>query len=151
MRVQSLSQDIVLQGRASSTVLHESPPFIGLWRMLRVCPCTPPSQSAVHLDHPDHSDISQFTGHLIWLHFLDRVSSGHWSPQLSGGTTTFLPICCQPPQAYGSEGSGQLSSQDTEHSDGIHASTSQSLIDAEGHVVLLSSTELRTTIKAHIS
>jgi len=148
---QSRSQDIVLHGRASSTVLHICPPLDGLVKMLRVCPCTPPSQSAVHFDQPDHSDMSQLTGHFNWLHFLNRAKSGHLRPQLSGGTTIFRVICCQPPHEYGSRGSGQASSQETEHSLGTHASKSQSSIDADGHTVLVSRTALRTTIIAHIS
>merc|ERR1719456_2190170 len=98
---------MVLQGRDSSTVLQEVPPCIGLARMSRVRDSKPPSQSAVHFDQPDHSDISQLTGHLFWLHFLVRPNSGHLSPHSSGGETTTLRLmCCQPPQVYTSVASG---------------------------------------------
>jgi len=40
---------------------------------------TPPSQSAVHFDQPDHSDITQSTGHFFWLHFFVRCRAGHQS------------------------------------------------------------------------
>merc|ERR1740138_1192542 len=95
-RVQSRSQDMVLQASVSSAVLQESPPFIGFVIKERVRERTPPSQSAVHLDQPDHSDITQSTGHFFWLHFAVRLKAGHLSPHSSGGSTTILRLMtCQ--------------------------------------------------------
>merc|ERR1719446_1120195 len=104
-RRQSRSQDMVLQASVSSAVLQARPPFFGLTIRERVRERTPPSQSAVHLDQPDHSDISQSIGHFFWLHFLVRPNSGHRSPQSGrgsavGSTTTLRLMCCQPPQVY---------------------------------------------------
>jgi hypothetical protein len=56
---------MVLHASVSSAVLHEIPPFFGFTISERVRERTPPSQSAVHFDQPDHSDISQSTGHFF--------------------------------------------------------------------------------------
>merc|ERR1719420_482449 len=67
---QSRSQDIVLHGTVSMTVLQDMPPFFGFTRMLRVRDLVPPPHSSrVHAEYRDHSDSTQSTGHLIWLHF----------------------------------------------------------------------------------
>merc|ERR1719473_127013 len=63
-RVQSRSQDPVLQGLPSLTALQPFPPFFGFVRIERVRSSTPPSQSLEHFDQPDHLDIKQSTGHL---------------------------------------------------------------------------------------
>merc|ERR1719329_573538 len=63
--LQSRSQDMVLQASVSSLVLQAKPPFFGLVTRLRVCERTPPSQSAVHFDQPDHSDMTQSTSHFF--------------------------------------------------------------------------------------
>merc|ERR1719230_2077380 len=118
-RVQSRSHDMVLHASVSSAVLQAKPPFFGLTMSERVRERTPPSQSAVHLDQPDHSDISQSTGHFFWLHFIVRPNCGHRSPHSSGGwTTTLRLMCCQPPHVYTSVGSGtagHVSSHSTVH------------------------------------
>merc|ERR1719313_2103341 len=79
-RVQSRSHEPVLQDSSSWAVLHDSPPFLVLVMMERVRPRTPPSQSFVHFDHPDHMDISQSTGHFCWLHFLVVLNAGQTTP-----------------------------------------------------------------------
>jgi hypothetical protein len=62
--VQSRSQDPVLQPRISEALSHSLPPFLALVITARVRICTPPSQSLVHFDQPDHSETTQSTGHL---------------------------------------------------------------------------------------
>merc|ERR1719379_2652710 len=61
---QSRSQEPVLHGSSSWTVSHDLPPFFAFVRTERVRIRTPLSHSFVHLDQPDHSDITQSTGHL---------------------------------------------------------------------------------------
>ena len=106
-RVQSLSQDMVLQASVSSCVLHAMPPFFGLTKFERVFERTPPSQSAEHLVH------------LTWLHFFVRDRAGHLKPHSSGGaTTTLRKMSCQPPHSQTTERfgtAGHLSSQLTVH------------------------------------
>jgi hypothetical protein len=75
--LQFRSQEPVLHGRVSWTVLQEDPPFFGCTRMLRVRDCAPPSQSLLHFENDDHLDILQSTGHLNWLHFLLFDCDGH--------------------------------------------------------------------------
>mmetsp|Transcript_95856 Transcript_95856/g.222221 ORF Transcript_95856/g.222221 Transcript_95856/m.222221 type:complete len:310 (-) Transcript_95856:43-972(-) len=53
-RVQSWSQDAVLQGRSSWTEPHASPPYRSLVRTDRVRASMPPPHSFEHLDQPDH-------------------------------------------------------------------------------------------------
>ena len=89
-RVQSRSHDMVLHASVSSAVLQEIPPFLGLVISDRVWDRTPPSQSAENFDQPDHSDITQSTGHFFWLHFFVRCRAGHLRPHSSGGSTTIL-------------------------------------------------------------
>merc|ERR1719454_2153403 len=98
-RVQSRSQDPVLQARDSSGVLHCSPPFFGFTSTLRVRSCTPPSQSAEHPDHPDHSDISQSTGQGYCPQRMYFCRDGHLMPQLSFLITTSRLIRCHPPHS----------------------------------------------------
>merc|ERR1719261_2005492 len=75
---QSRSQDIVLHGTVSMTVLQDMPPFFGFTRMLRVRDLVPPPHSSrVQAEYRDHSDSTQSTGHLIWLHFRFFSSSTH--------------------------------------------------------------------------
>merc|ERR1719359_2272789 len=76
---QSRSQDCVLHGTVSMTVLQDMPPFIGFTRMVRVRDLVPPPHSSlVHAENRDHSDSTQSTGHLICEHFRLRSSAGHW-------------------------------------------------------------------------
>jgi len=63
-KVQSLSHEPVLQGRASATAEQPLPPFFVFTMMDRVLCSTPPSQSLEHFEKPDHLDIEQSTGHL---------------------------------------------------------------------------------------
>jgi hypothetical protein len=97
-RVQSRSQEPVLQGLPSLTAEQPFPPFFGFVRMDRVRSSTPPSQSLEHFDQPDHLDIKQSTGHLNWLHFLIAVKSGHLMPHSFGRTTASRVNRCVPPQ-----------------------------------------------------
>merc|ERR1719240_2485963 len=90
--------------------------------MLRVFCCVP-SQMLLHVVHGDHLDISQSTGHLIWLHFFLRSSAGHLMPNSFGATMISRASVCQPPHPYGSNSSGQLSSQLTEQSPGTQSVT----------------------------
>merc|ERR1719401_1225866 len=63
-RVQSRSQDPVLQACTSSRVSQVSPPFLGCIKTARVCSFSPLPHSFVHAENPDHSDTLQSTGHL---------------------------------------------------------------------------------------
>merc|ERR1719237_131488 len=68
--LQSRSHEPVLHGRSSWTVSQPLPPFFGFVNTDLVFVSTPLSQSLVHFDQPDHSDIKQSTGHFFCPHSL---------------------------------------------------------------------------------
>jgi hypothetical protein len=125
LSLQLRSHEPVLHARDSWTVLHFLPPFFGFVTMLRVRPWTPPSQSLEHLPNLDHFDITQSTGHFIWLHFLLRDRMGHLMPNSFAATMIVRVNVCVPPQKYGfslpllSFFVPHLSSQGTEQSPGM--------------------------------
>merc|ERR1719163_2336866 len=147
-RVQSRSHEPVLHGRASLTAPQPLPPFLGLVKIERVRSCTPPSQSLEHLDHPDHLDIKQSTGHLNWLHFLMAMKAGHLMPHSFGLTTASRVKRCTPPQPTPC---GHVSSHSTEQASGAHAVTSQSSIFFGAQSVLSFITSFRITVGPQIS
>merc|ERR1719238_2718107 len=147
-RVQSRSQEPVLQGLPSLTAEHPLPPFLGLVRMDRVRSSTPPSQSFEHFDQPDHLDIKQSTGHLNWLHFLVTVRAGHLMPHSFGRTTASRVSVCVPPQPTPC---GHVSSHSTEQASGAQAVTSQSSMSLGAQSVLSFMTSLRITVGPQMS
>merc|ERR1719240_726457 len=147
-RVQSRSQEPVLQGRPSLTAEQPFPPFLGLVKIERVRSSTPPSQSLEHFDQPDHLDIKQSTGHLNWLHFLMTVKSGHLMPHTFGLTTASRVNRCTPPHPTPC---GHVSSHSTEQASGVHGVTSQSSISFGAQSVLPFITSLRMTVGPQIS
>merc|ERR1719236_205188 len=99
-RVQSRSQEPVLQDSSSCTVSQPIPPFLAFVRIERVLIMMPPSHSLEHLDQPDHSDMRQSTGHFTCLHFFARSSCGHAMPYELGEATTSRVMVSRPPHAY---------------------------------------------------
>merc|ERR1719359_2210423 len=147
-RVQSRSQEPVLQGRPSLTAEQPFPPFLGLVKIERVRSSTPPSQSLEHFDQPDHLDIKQSTGHLNWLHFLMAMKAGHLMPHSLGLTTASRVKRCTPPQPTPC---GHVSSHSTEHASGAHEVTSQSSMFFGAQSVLSFMTSLRITVGPQMS
>merc|ERR1719453_898170 len=105
----------------------------------RVWDCVP-SQMLLQVDHTDHLDISQSTGH-----FFFRRRAGHLMPNSFGATMISRASVCQPPHPYGSNSSGQASSQLTEQSPGTQSVTPQSTIFSGGDSLLYFMVSARTS------
>merc|ERR1719291_1098933 len=95
----------------------------------------PPSQSAVHEPHSDHSSMTQSTGHRSSLHVCMALPAGHAAP-MEPGVKDRVKFCFPPPQS-------------TLHGSACHSPTSQS-VTVDGSESIFNNSP-RIFLSAHFS